>query len=157
MKTIYVKAQGQRKLVTDMGTLEYPKWYSQMAVITIGESVYRIFPTGFWKFRYELIKDGNVVLTVKNTWNGYQITKHKDLERPFTMTPNGFFKSGYTIKNHKQEVLLKVDSDFSWKKFQQDYKVICDNAFGSEELDGVFVLLSVYFYIQAMAAAAGSA
>lgn len=157
MKTIDVKAQGQRKFITDMGIMEYPKWYSQMAVITIGESVYRICPTGFWKFRYELIKDGKEVLTVKNTWNGYQITKHNDLERPLTMIANGFFKSGYTLKNHKQEILLKVDSDFSWKKFQQDYKVTCDDSFGSEELDDVLIFLSVYFYIESQAAAAGAA
>ncbi|PZR22523.1 MAG: hypothetical protein DI539_05505 [Flavobacterium psychrophilum] len=137
--------------------MEYPKWYSQMAAITIGESVYRICPTGFWNFRYEIIKDGKVVFTVKNTWKGYVITKAMDDERPLTLAPKGFFKGGYVIKNHKDEVVLEVHSDFQWKKFTQDYRVICNDDLNDAETGTMLPLLSVYFYIEAQAAAAGAA
>lgn len=162
MKTIDVKVEkGSRVFTTafsdgSTGSVKYPKWYSMMAEVAIGKSVYRIFPTGFWKFRYELIKDGKVVLTVKNNWSGYEITKSNDLERPLIMAAKGFFKSGYIIKNHKQQVLLEVASDFSWKKFQQDYKVGYADDFGNEELEKVLMLLAVYFCIQMQTAAASA-
>lgn len=163
MKTIDVTGQSNSRGFTatcngeTIGTLKYTKWYSQTAAITIGESTYQISTTGFWNFRYEIIKEGKLWLTVTNTWSGYKLIKTKDEERPLTLTPKGFFKGGYVIKNHKEEVLLEVHSDFSWKKFTQDYRVSCDDTFGVEETDKVLVLLSVYFYIAAQAAAAGAA
>ena len=161
MKTIDVKTE-KRKFTARcnnevIGVMEYPKWYSHMAAITIGESVYRICPTGFWNFRYEVIKGGKVVFTVKNTWKSYVITKAIDEERPLTLTPKGFFKGGYVIKNHRNEILLEVHSDFKWNKFSQDYRLMLSDAFGDEEQDKMLWLLSVYFYIEAQAAAAGAA
>jgi hypothetical protein len=163
MKTIDVTGQSNNTGFTatyngeTIGTLKYTKWYSQMAVITIGQSTYQVCPAGFWNFRYEIIKEGELWLTVTNSWSGYKAVKAHDEGRPMTITPKGFFKGGYVIKNHKEEVLLEVHSDFSWKKFTQDYRITCDDAFGIEETDKVLVLLSVYFYIAAQAAATGAA
>lgn len=161
MKTIDVKTE-KRKFTAHsngevIGVMEFPKWYSHMAAITVGESIYRICPTGFWNFRYEVIKDGKVVLTVKNTWKGYVITKNMDQERPLTLMPKGFFKGGYIIKNYRNEVVLEVHSDFHWKKFSQDYRVICGDTLVDEEFDSMLALLSVYFYIEAQTATAGAA
>lgn len=97
------------------------------------------------------------MFTVKNSWKGYVITKAIYEERPLTLTPKGFFKGGYVIKNHRNEILLEVHSNFQWNKFSQDYRVMLSDAFGDEEQDKMLWLLSVYFYIEAQAAAAGAA
>lgn len=76
-----------------IGTLKYTKWFSHTAAITIGESTYQIYPTGFWNFRYEIIKEGKLWLTVTNSWNGYKAVKAHDEERPLTIAPKGFLRA----------------------------------------------------------------
>lgn len=160
MKTIDVISQRSRGFATVFSDgiaagLEYPKWYSLVGVVTIGESRYGIVPKGFWKSRYEIIKDNKLLMTVANNWNGGAIITYNDGGRPLEIKPKGFFKSGYVLVNHRNEVLCEVQSDFSWKKFTQDYKLTCADSFGEEETDKVLAMFSVYFYIAMQTAASG--
>ncbi|MHA3788589.1 hypothetical protein ACX0HA_10295 [Flavobacterium hauense] len=163
MKTIDIIGQRSNRAFTAVfddgvtASLTYPKWYSLLAVVTIGESRYGIVPKGFWKSRYEIIKDEKLLFTITHTWNGCEIVRTYDTERPLVIKPRGFLKGGYVLLNHRNEVLLEVQSDFSWKKFHQDYRIMCNDDFGNDELDKVLALFSVYYLIAIQTAAAGAA
>lgn len=162
MKTLTITAQGSRKFTAafEDGTIvgiEYPKWYSMVAVVTVNEKRYGIIPKGFWKSRYEIIIDNKLLFTITHTWSGCSIVKPNDPERPLAIKPRGFFKGGYVLTNYKNEVLLEVTSDFSWKKFAQNYTISYSDTFGETDEEKVLMFFSVYYAIIVQTAAASGA
>jgi len=64
-----------------------------MVEISVGESIYRIIPTGFFgNSGMRLIRTEKVVLTIRYQYG--MVTKSQnimiDLERPLTIEPRGF-------------------------------------------------------------------
>lgn len=142
---------------TIIGRLEYPKWYSSKAIIIVDGIAYPLEPRGFWQSTQELLKDNAVLFTIKATWQGgYLITKLKDVEHSLMFRGKGMFKNGYLLLNHKDEVLLEIASNFSWKKFNADYTITCNDNFLEEEFSKVLIMLSVHFYKAIQNAAVGT-
>ncbi len=164
MKKIDIKAHNHRAFTafegeTVMGTLVYPKWYSEKAEITLDkDTVFKVVAKSFWKATQQVFRDKEVFLDIKANWKGgYVITKPGDPERPYIFKAKGWFNNGYLLTNYKDEVLLEITLNFSWKKIAQDYAAICYENFGSEELDRVLLLLSAHFFrTMQNAAAAGT-
>lgn len=163
MKKIDIKAHNHRAYTAlegekVIGTLVYPKWYSEKAEITLDkETVFEVATKSFWKATQQVFKGKEVLLDIKATWKGsYIINRPGDPERPYTFKPKGWFKNGYLLTNYKDEVLLEITQHFSWKKFTQDYAVASDETFGNEEIDRVLILLSAHFF-RAMQNAASAA
>lgn len=164
MKTIDVSVNGKNvytAVYNDalIGRIEYPKWYSMnKAIITLADdSVFNLEPKGFWQSKQQLSKGNAVLLDVKNTWKGYSLTKPIDPERPFKFQHQGVFKSGYALLNYKEELVLKIVPNFSWKKFNMSYIITCEDTFGNDEFEQLLVLLSVHYLRIMQASASGSA
>lgn len=164
MKTIDVSVNGKNVYTAAhneifIGKIEYPKWYAMnKAIITLGEdTVFNLEPRGFWHSTQQLLKGNAVLLNVKNTWKGYLLTKPIDPERPYKFQHQGLFKNGYVLLNYKDEVVLKIAPNFSWKKFNMSYTITCDDIFGNEEFDQLLLLLSVHYLRIIQSSASGSA
>jgi hypothetical protein len=163
MKEIDIVPNGYRAFTAILkgemlGRLEYPKWYSAKARITLGNDVqYILEPKGFWQTSQELKKDGTVIMEMKMKWNGsILIWKPKDAERAFEFKLRGFFKQGYVLNDYKGNQQLAIVTDFNWKKFNSGYIITCGDEFGSNEFEELLILLSVH-YCKAMQNAAASA
>jgi len=140
-----------------IGTLEYKYWYSSKAEVTIGEEHYVIFRKGFWGTQHEVKQDDVVLLILKTKWDGgIAIIKPKERTQYYEFKPKGFFTNGYLLTNYKNEELLLMTTDFSWKKFTSGYSINCNDTFGTTQFEQLLILISVYHYkaAQAMAMAA---
>jgi hypothetical protein len=162
MKEINVLPQGYRAFTAIwndivLGRVEYPKWYSSKAVISIGEeAVYTLEPKGFWQTTQELKKDGVLILEMQMKWSGkILISKPKDADRSYAFQPKGFFKNGYVLTDYKGNEFFHIRSDFSWKKFNAGFIITCKDDFGNDEFEQLLMLMSVY-YFKAMQDAAAS-
>jgi hypothetical protein len=158
MQTITITSEKDRRFTASIdgkvvGTLLYPKWYSQDAEIMIGSSAYSIKPRGFWKMGSEVLKDGKPIFEVANKWRGTQISRAKEPHHFYTLKLKGWFKNGYILESYKGEEILEIRHDFSWKKFNSGYTVVLNDAIAGE--DGlILVLVAMHFYRAAMNAAA---
>lgn len=140
-----------------IGTLDYKYWYSSKAEIIIGEEYYTIERKGFWGTQHEVKQNGAVLLLLKTKWDGgIAIIKPKERTQYYEFKPKGFFTNGYVLTNYKEEELLIMTTDFSWKKFTSGYSINCSDNFGTTEFEKLLILVAVYHYkaTQAMAMAA---
>lgn len=152
MKEINILPQGYRAFTAILndgvtGRIEYPKWYSSKAVISIGKSVYTLEPKGFWQTTQELKKDGVLILQMQMKWSGkITMSKPKDPDRSFIFLPKGFFKNGYVLTDYKGNEFFHIRFDFSWKKFNSGYIVTCKDDFGHDKFEQLLIMLSVHYF-----------
>jgi len=142
-----------------IGRIVYLKWYSaNKAAIMVGEnSEYSLEPKGFWQTKLEVLKDNAIVCKVKSKFSGYEISRPTDPDRPYRFKYKGFFKNGYVLVNYKDEVLLEIVSNFSWKKRYPGYTAACSDDFGDDEFEKILLMLCVHFCRTLYNAAAASA
>lgn len=164
MKKIDIIQESYRELLALegknlIGTLVYPKWYSyNKADITVGENLlYRVEPQGFWQSKIEVLKDNALVLNVNSKFSGYEVSRPTDPDRPYRFKLKGIFKNGYILINYKDEVVLEIVSNFSWKKMYPGYILTCADSFANAEFDRLLIMLCVHFSRTLYNAAAASA
>lgn len=152
MKKIDITQQNYRVLTAEenkipFGRIIYTKWYSgNRAEISIDQNaVYRLEPKGFWQTQVDVFKDEVLVTTINSKFTGYIITRPIDPERSYRFKYKGFFKNGYVLVNYKDEVLLEIAANFSWKKMYPGYSVICSDGFGNDVFEKLLLMLCVHF------------
>jgi hypothetical protein len=130
-----------------VGTMIFPKWHSSKAEITIGESVYKMEGKGFWRTRYEITKDGRVVLESEIKWNSrVVITPHSNPSHFYTFKHSGKFNNIYWLTDYKGSQLVQCTADFKWKKFNIQYIISCEDNFTDDEFNILLLMLTVYHY-----------
>ena len=164
MKKINVNQDNYRVLTAlendvQLGRIIYTKWYSgSRAEITVGDKeVFTMVPKGFWQSTLEILQGNVVVFTTAAKFSGYTITKPIDPERPYKIKHRGFLKNGYKLVNYKDEVMLEIESNFSWKKMYPGFRIACADTFGNDDFEKLLIMLSVHFCRTVQNAAAASA
>jgi len=141
-----------------LGSLHYRHWYSTRGTITMDNGQqYIIERKGFWGTSHEVKKEGKAVLLLKAKWDGgIAIISPGEPKYYFEFKPKGLMGSSYVLINNKQEELLIMTANFSWKKFSSGYGVNCGDNFGNNEEEQLLLWVSVYHFkaAQAMAIAA---
>jgi hypothetical protein len=164
MKKIEVNQENYRVLTAlendiQLGRIIYTKWYSgNNAEITVGENtLYKIVPKGFWQSKLEVVQGDVVVLTTASKFVGYTISRPIDNERAYSFKYRGFLKNGYKLVNYKDEVLLEISPNFSWKKVYPGFTIACADSFGNDDFERLLIMMSVHFCRNIQNAAAASA
>ena len=143
-----------------IGELAYKNWYSNKAeVIMATEEHYIIENKNFWGTQQEVKQEGAAVLLLKARWDGgIAIILPKDKEHYYEFKPKGYFTNAYILTNYKEEELLILTPDFSWKKFMAGYTINCNGNFGTTSLDKLLLMICIYHYkvTQAMQMAAAT-
>jgi|GEM_PF-1731220 len=152
MKIIDIAQDNYRVLTANegkdfLGRIVYTKWYSgNRAEITINQdAVYQMEPKGFWQSTLEIFKEGIVMLNIKSKFTGYEISRPIDADRPYRFKMKGLFKNGYVLVNYKDEVVLEIVSNFSWKKMYPGFTITCSDNFGNDDFEKLLIMLSVHF------------
>ncbi|MHA3788590.1 hypothetical protein ACX0HA_10300 [Flavobacterium hauense] len=132
----------------ELGRMEYTNWYSaSAAIITINNTEYKLGPKGFWHPSTDIFKDDAVVLNVTSRWQGgFVITNPAEPSKPYTFRGQGWFKTGYEVVDYQNEIVLDIQGNFIWKKFNSGYTITCTKDFGNSEFDSILLLLSVHLY-----------
>lgn len=159
MKQITIIPEGYKILRAmwkgqELGMIEYRKWFSTSATITVAGTGYTLGGRGFWGTVTELKRGDRVLLEGRYKWKGLSITDPKRPGQEYMLKLKGFFRSGYVLLDYKGNEVMSIESDFNWKSFKTSYSITCDDAFGDSEEDILLMLVTVHFYkmYQAMAA-----
>lgn len=132
----------------ELGKMEYTNWYSaSAAVITINDAEYKLGPKGFWHPSTDIFKDDEVLLNIVPRWQGgFVITNPAEPSKPYVFRGQGWFKTGYDIVDYQNEVVIGIQGNFIWKKFNSGYSITCNEEFGNSEFDIMLLLLSVHLF-----------
>ena len=132
----------------ELGRMEYTNWYSaSAAIITINDTEYKLGPKGFWHPSTDIFKDDTVVLNVVSRWQGgFVITNPAEPTKQYIFRGQGWFKTGYEVVDYQNEIILDIQGNFIWKKFNSGYTIRCAEDFGNSEFDSILLLLSVHLY-----------
>ncbi|MDV6170065.1 hypothetical protein R1T16_16625 [Flavobacterium sp. DG1-102-2] len=164
MKKIDVTQENYRVLTAlekdvQLGRIIYTKWYSNSkSEITVGnKELYTMVPKGFWQSKLEILHGDVVVLKTETKFSGYTMSRPIDPDRPYKIKHKGFFKNGYIVVNYKDEVLLEISPNFSWRKMYPGYTIACADTFGNDDFEKLLIMLSVHYCRNMQNAAAASA
>ncbi len=158
MQTITITSKKDRRYTAlidgrAVGILNYPKWYSEDAEITVGNMVYALKGKGFWKTSTELLKDGQPVFIIRITWSGTEISHVKQPHHYYKVISRGWHKSGYMLESHKGEKVLEIEKEGNWKKWTSGYTVTVNTPVADDE-SLLLAFLAVHCYRGALIAAA---
>jgi hypothetical protein len=160
MQTITVASEKDRHytaLIDDkaVATLIYPKWYSQNAEITIGNSVYKISNNGIFLRSGEVFDDEKIVFNIRTRYRGTLVSRIKGTDYFYTLKPKGFFKYGYMLENNEGREIMELKQEFRSDKTIPNYKINTDIVINNDVL--LIAIVATYYFRIAMNEAAVSA
>lgn len=133
-----------------LGKLTYESIFSHRASIQLStDEVYELHPKGVFGTRISVTKNATEYASLSMNWRGQIVFSVQD--RPeLIFKPKGIFSNKYTLENQSGEILLQLDPQFNWSKFNYNYHISYETP--PEEV--LLALLGVYasnYYIAAMA------
>jgi len=143
-----------------IGELVYPKWFSFKADVNIDDKTeYKFVAKGRWNYKIELQQNEKSVLELKISWKGIIIKTHfDDKEINYLLKRQTLLSNSFVLIDTDKNELVKIDTDFQWKKLRYDYDITTTNEF--DKLENKKPLLFAIFhsinYNKAMTAAAAS-
>jgi len=124
-----------------LGSLDYPKWYSSKAVITMANGdVYNITCSNGWTQSIQIVKNDAVIAELKFSWT-MNITLNigsnlYDIRRPF-------FKRNYTVLTGQDTEIAKVTPYFLFSKLSSDFDIEINDNY-KEQVDSTIALFLIY-------------
>lgn len=107
-----------------LGKINYGNWFKLNAEIEISGKKFQVEPKGFFKSGIEIKEGSKVLVTIEMKWNGDVIIKTKfNNNEEFTVRHSGFFKEKFTMRNHKNEENLVLNTIYHWKAMIYTYQI----------------------------------
>ena len=129
MKIRSSSARGNFKIMNgnwEVVELQFEKWYSHKAAARYRGQQIEIRPKGFWNRKYEIIKNGKQIGSIKFEWKGGMVLQLEDADgqmHSYLMKPKGILKFRYELIDEAGELLLTLRSDGKWYNLGMSYDI----------------------------------
>lgn len=134
-KTFQLTDNGQQ-----LGELIYESLFSHKAEIKLTNSdSYNIKSVGIFGTSINVTKNGTEIANLKMNWHG-QIVIAFQVEKEYVFKAKGVFLNKYIVADKDNQMLILLDPQFNWSKFNYNYNISYDK----KPQDILLVLLSVY-------------
>lgn len=129
MNKYQVKSNGKApfkllKAATELGTLNYPDWYSTTKAeihITGQQEQLEIKSPGFWKNNLELWQKGNCMASSKLGWNLSVAVSLQDGH--YQLSVKNLAKGIFVLINEHKEELLQIEASIDWLHAKTEFDI----------------------------------
>ncbi len=109
---------------TQVGTLAYPKWYSNLAVITLhtGEKLTTV-KQSIWKNTIHVVHNGITVMVCTTSWKGITKIIVQGTEAVYYIKNRSIYHNNYVLESADKEELIRIKHKYNYKTFAYNYEL----------------------------------
>ncbi len=145
-----VTTQGHRRFdVYDdagrlVGTMAQNTWRPLRAEITVGDTIYRAAPTGFWQTTMVITRNDSPFAEIKFSMRTGLKINFTSEGSPYYFRYKGFWHTTYTVKDDYGNEIGLLQTHFNWKRWKYDYEIKVHPNNLAAEANHVLPLLMMY-------------
>jgi hypothetical protein len=108
---------------TPAGTMECNFWWPAKAVITIGDTVYRVAPAGFWQSTMQVTRNDSTIAEIKFSISKGLRIHFSTAATPYFFRHKGFWHTRYAIWDEYGQEIGVIEPHFHWKGLKYSYDI----------------------------------
>lgn len=131
----------------EVATLNYKGWsMTKSEIIPINGEIFNLESVSMLKSKFQLKQKGQVILNYEMNWRGHFLirSKFENVQNNFIFKSKGFWGNTYVLTDEKENQLVEIVPQFSWRGFKTNYVIETTPNFEKMIHNDVLLLILVH-------------